>query len=344
MRGTVRTALVIVAVTATAAMSATIGAAAATRPTPPLRLRAARLVIGSGGGATTTTQPPATTGPTLAGCPVFPSNNWWNRDISTYSVRSDSAAIISEIQGSGGQFLHADFGGGGAYGIPFITVPATQPKVAINYTAYGDESDPGPFPIPGTAPVEGGSASTGDRHVIAVQRGTCRLYELYGAYWRSNHWDAGSGATWSLTSNALRPAGWTSADAAGLPILPGLARYDEVTAGVIKHALRVTFSRTRHAYVTPARHYASSSTDPTRPAMGMRLRLKASYDLSRFHGEALVIMRALKRYGLIVADNGSNWYITGASDPRWNDSDLDQLKTVPGSAFEVVNTGPLVTS
>lgn len=336
MRGTAR--VVLAAATIVAAASS---AAASARPAPPRRLLAAHVVVGSG--ATTTAPKPAATGPTLAGCPVFPASNWWNTDISSYPVRSDSAAIIAEIQGSGSQFLHADFGGGGAYGIPFVTVPSTQPKVAINYTAYGSESDPGPFPIPGSAPVEGGSGSTGDRHVIAVQRGTCRLYELYGAYWRSGRWDAASGATWSLTSNALRPAGWTSADAAGLPILPGLARYDEVAAGVVKHALRVTFSRTRKAYVTPARHYASSSTDPTRPAMGMRLRLKASYDLSRFHGEALVIMKALKRYGLIVADNGSNWFITGASDARWNDTDLNQLKSVPGTAFEVLNTGPLVT-
>jgi hypothetical protein len=274
---------------------------------------------------------------------VFPANNAWNTDISSLPVRSDSAAIIAEIQGSGGQLLHADFGGGGAYGIPFVTVAATQTEYPINYTAYGDESDPGPFPIPPNAPVEGGASSTGDRHVITVQRGTCRLYELYSAYWRTNHWDAASGATWSLTSNAVRPAGETSADAAGLPIFPGLARYDEVTAGVIKHALRVTFARTRRAYVYPARHFASSSTDPTRPAMGMRLRLKASFDVSRFHGEAKVILVALQHYGLIVADNGSNWYITGASDARWDDSDLDQLKTVPGSAFDVVNSGPVVT-
>jgi hypothetical protein len=293
---------------------------------------------GSGGSGGTTA-----TGPTAAGCPVFPANNAWNTDISTLPVRSDSAAIIAEIQGSGGQFLHADFGGGGAYGIPFVTVAATQTKYPINYTAYGDESDPGPFPIPPNAPVEGGPSSTGDRHVIAVQRGTCRLYELYSAYWRTNHWDAASGATWSLTSNAVRPAGETSADAAGLPIFPGLARYDEVAAGVIKHALRVTFARTRRGYVYPARHFASSSTDPTRPAMGMRLRLKASFDVSRFHGEARVVLVALQHYGLIVADNGSNWYITGASDARWNDTDLDQLKSVPGSAFDVVNTGAVVT-
>src|SRR4051794_37167340 len=226
MRGAPRVALVIAAIVAMAST-----AAAGARPVPPRRLLAAHVVVGRG--APTTTAPkPAASGPTLAGCPVFPANNWWNTDVSSYPVRSDSASIIAEIQGSGGQSLHADFGGGGAYGIPFVTVPSTQPKVGINYTAYGNESDPGPFPIPGTAPVEGGSASSGDRHVIAVQRGTCRVYELYGAYWRASgtggHWDAASGATWSLTSNALRPAGWTSADAAGLAILPGLARYDEV--------------------------------------------------------------------------------------------------------------------
>ncbi len=292
---------------------------------------------GPGGGAT----PAAST--TWAGCPVFPANNPWNTDISKLPVRTNSAAIINEIQTTGGQFLHADFGGGGAYGIPFTTVSATQPKVAVNYTAYGSESDPGPFPVPLNAPIEGGSASTGDRHVIVVQRGTCRLVELDRAFPRSGHWDADSGATWLLTSNALRPAGWTSADAAGLPIFPGLARYDEATAGAIDHALRVTFARTMRGYVSPARHFASSSTDPTRPAMGMRLRLKASYDISRFHGEAKVILIALEHYGAIVADNGSNWYLTGAADSRWNDTDLNQLKSVPGSAFEVVNTGPITT-
>jgi hypothetical protein len=177
--------------------------------------------------------------------------------------------------------------------------------------------------------------------VIVVQEGYCRLYELYDAHWNTNHWDAGSGATWSLSSNALRPLYWTSADAAGLPIFPGLARYDEVAAGHINHALRFTVAQTQKGFISPARHYASSSTDPNLPPMGLRLRLKASFNLAPYHGEALVILRALKTYGMIVADNGSSWFITGAADKRWNDTDLDQLKKVPGSAFEAVNTGPI---
>jgi len=280
--------------------------------------------------------------PTIAGCPVLPSNNAWNEDVSKLPVRSDSARFIAAISAADGKtMLHADFGGGGAYGIPFVIVPANQKKEPVHYTAYGDESSPGPFPIPPNAPVEGGASSSGDRHVIAVQSGTCHLYELYAAYWRGNRWDAGSGVDWNLNSDKLRPLGWTSADAAGLPIFPGLARYGETATGSIHHALRFTVAATQRGYIFPATHYASSSTDPSLPPMGLRLRLKASYSLARFHGESLVILKALKRYGMIVADNGSSWYISGAADPRWNDDDLDQLKTVPGNAFEVVNTGPI---
>jgi hypothetical protein len=256
-------------------------------------------------------------------------------------VSPNSAAYIANIDSSGNTMLHPDFGGGGAYGIPFLVVNANEPRQRINYTAYGDESDPGPFPIPGNAPVEGGASSDGDRHVLVVQRGSCHLYELGRAFWRGDHWDADVGVNWNLSSNALRPLGWTSADAAGLPILPGLVRYDEVAAGAVDHALRFTVQRTQRGYVFPATHDASSSTDPTRPPMGLRLRLKANFDLTPYHGESLVILRALKKYGMIVADNGSNWYITGAADPRWNDDDLNQLKGVPGTAFEVVNTGPV---
>jgi hypothetical protein len=237
--------------------------------------------------------------------------------------------------------LHPDFGGGGAYGIPFKGVPANQTRVPIHYTAYGDESDPGPFPIPGNAPVEGGASSTGDRHVLVVQQSVCHLFELYDAHWRGNRWDAGSGANWNLASNKLRPAGWTSADAAGLPILAGLARYDEVRSGAIHHALRFTVAKTQAGYILPATHFASSSNDRRLPPMGLRLRLNANYDLARFHGQALVILRALKQYGMIVADNGGSWFITGAADRRWNDTDLNQLKTVPGGAFQAVNTGPV---
>ncbi len=273
---------------------------------------------------------------TLGGCPVFPADNPWNTDISAAPVRAGSAATIAALGGN----LHPDFGGGGAYGIPFSIVPADQPLVPVTFDPYGSQSDPGPYPIPRNAPVEGGS----DAHVLALQQGTCLLYELFAAHSTSSGWVAGSGARFDLRSNALRPDGWTSADAAGLPILPGLVRYDEVAAGRITHAIRVTFGRTYAGYIHPATHLASSDTDPALPPMGLRLRLKASYDTSRFTGESKVIIEAMKQYGLIVADNGSNWFFTGAADPRWNDDDLDQLKSVPGSAFEAVDTGPVITS
>ena len=220
-------------------------------------------------------------------------------------------------------------------------MPQSTTRETIHYTAYGDESDPGPFPIPPTAPVEGGSSSTGDRHVLVVEQGTCHLYELGRAFWRGNHWDADVGVNWDLSSNALRPLHYTSADAAGLPILPGSCATTRSRPGAINHALRFTVAQTQHGFVVPATHDTGSSTDPTRPPMGLRFRLKANFDLSPFHGESLVILRALKKYGMIVADNGSNWYISGATDSRWNDDDLNQMKTVPGSAFEVVDTGPI---
>jgi len=275
----------------------------------------------------------------LGTCTVFPANNPWNTNVSTMPVAGNSANYLAAVAGSGGnQFLHADFGGGGAYGIPYITVPGTQAPVAVDFTAYGDESDPGPYPVPLGAPIEG-KGSGGDRHVLAVDRDHCKLYELYGAVAQSDHWDADSGAVFDLTSNALRPEGWTSADAAGLPIFPGLVRYDEIAAGHIDHALRFTLSQTQHAYLHPATHFASSNTNPNVPPMGLRLRLKANFDLTPYHGQSLVVLTALKKYGMIVADNGSNWFISGAADSRFDDTDLDQLKSVPGSAFEVVDTG-----
>ena len=284
-----------------------------------------------------------TTGPTVGGCPTFPADNAWNQDVSKLSVRGDSAAMVAKISSTGGKsFLHADFGGGGAYGIPYVVVPSTEPKRRINYTAYGDESDPGPFPIPPSAPVEGAPDPDGDRHVLVVQKGTCHLYELYRAFWRGDHWDADSGVNWNLTSNKLRPLGWTSADAAGLPILPGLARYGEVAHGHMDHALRFTVAKTQKGYILPATHWASSSTDSSLPPMGLRLRLKTSFSLASYHGQSLVILKTLKKYGMIVADNGSSWYITGTKDSRWNDDDLNQLKHVPGSAFEAVNTGKIL--
>ena len=266
----------------------------------------------------------------IGGCPVFPADNAWNRDVSQDPVDPDSGRYIAALPGN----LHPDFGSGryGDYGIPFTVVPASQALVPIHFTAYGDESDPGPYPVPLDVRVEGG----GDRHVLVVQQGTCKLYELFAAQRSGSGWNADSGAVFDLRSNRTRPAGWTSADAAGLPIFPGLAR-----PGPIHHALRFTVRRTQKAYVDPARHYASSSTDPSLPPMGLRFRLRAGYDISGFHGQALEILRALRTYGMIVADNGSNWYISGAPDPRWDDDDLDQLKRIPGSAFEVVRPGPL---
>jgi hypothetical protein len=292
--------------------------------------------------ASASVQAAAASAPKVSGCQIFPANNAWNEDVSKLPVRSDSATLVRTISQTGGRtMLHADFGGRGAYGIPFRIVTASQTRYPIHYTAYGDESDPGPFPIPANAPVEGGNSSDGDRHVIVLQSGTCHLFELYRAFWRGSRWDADSGVNWNLSSNKLRPLGWTSADAAGLPIFAGLVRYNEVAAGAIHHAIRFTVEQTQRGYIFPATHYASSSNNKALPPMGLRLRLKASYSLSRFHGEALVILQALKKYGMIVADNGSSWFLTGASDPRWNDEDLDQLKTVPGGAFEAVNTGPI---
>ncbi|NTU82618.1 MAG: hypothetical protein HGA45_25155 [Chloroflexales bacterium] len=277
-------------------------------------------------------------GPTLGGCAVFPADNAWNRDVSADPVDPGSDAYIAAISAGGDSFLHPDFGASPDYGIPYLIVPPTQPLVPISFVEYGDESDPGPYPIPASAPVEAGS----DRHVLVVRQGECRLYELYHARYSGAGWEAGSGAVWDLGSNALRPEGWTSADAAGLPILPGLARYDEVAAGAIRHALRFTVWRSQRAYIHPATHAAGATDDPGYPPMGLRLRLRAGYDISGFGGQARVILEALRRYGMIVADNGTSWYISGARDARWDDEDLDQLKGVPGSAFEVVRTGTVI--
>lgn len=277
-------------------------------------------------------------GPQLAGCPVFPADNPWNQDVSALPVHPRSAAYIASISAGGGQFLHADFGENQSYGIPFTVVPAGQAAVPIDFVEYPGESDPGPYPVPASAPVEAGS----DRHVLVLRQGECKLYELYHASYVGPGWRAGSGAVWDLRSNALRPAGWTSADAAGLPILPGLARHDEVAAGAINHALRFTVWRSQRGYILPATHAAGATDDPSYPPMGLRLRLKAGYDISGFTGQARVILEALRRYGMIVADNGSSWYISGATDPGWVDDDLNQLKSVPGSAFEAVYTGEVV--
>ncbi|HEY7233263.1 MAG TPA: hypothetical protein VH539_03890 [Gemmatimonadaceae bacterium] len=281
----------------------------------------------------------------LQGRRPFPDDNAWNTPVDKASVDPNSDALIASIGLTKG--LHPDFGasyGGGPFGIPYVVVSGQTPGVSVTFD-YADESDPGAYPIPVSAPIEGGSSSSGDRHVLVIDRDHWKLYELYAAYpvAGSVNWTAGSGAIFDLSSNAPRPAGWTSADAAGLPIFPGLARYDEVVEqGAVLHALRFTVSHSRHAYVAPARHYASSDTSSNRPPMGMRVRLKASFDISGFPASARVILQALKTYGMIVADNGSDWYISGAPDPRWSDSELNALKTVPGSAFEVVAMGTLV--
>ena len=286
-------------------------------------------------------------GASLHGKQLFPPDNPWNQDISQMPVDPNSTNLIGSIGLVTG--LHADFGtvyNGAPNGIPYVVVSGSQMPVPINFVAYGDESDPGPYPVPPDAPIEGGSASTGDRHVLVIDRDAWKLYELGAAFPINNgaSWNANCGAMFDLNSNALRPAGWTSADAAGLPIFPGLVRYDEVfEQGFIGHALRFTVQNTRHAYVSPARHYASSSTNPNLPPMGMRVRLKASVDISSFSLAMQVILRAMKQYGMMVADNGSNWYVSGAPDPRWSDSDLHNLGLIKGSDFEVVQMGTIVT-
>ena len=273
---------------------------------------------------------------TIGGCQVFPSNNPWNESVANAPVDPNSAAYIASID-STKQFMHPDFGSNPTYGIPYVVVPKSQPFVPITFDAYGDESNPGPYPVPLNAPVESGS----DRHVLVLDSGNCHLYEMYDAHQQGSGWVCESGAVFNLNSNALRPDTWTSADAAGLPILPGLALYNEVESGAIYHALRFTVEDTQNGFIHPATHEAGSA-NPSLPPMGLRLRLKASFSLAGFHGEALVILKALKTYGMIVADNGSSWYISGATDPRWNDDDLDQLKTVPGDEFEAVDTGPIL--
>ncbi len=279
--------------------------------------------------------------PTVAGCRVFPADNAWNTDVSGAPVDPNSAAYLASMNAATTD-LHPDFGSNPAYGIPYTAVGAGQPLVPMTFD-YASESDPGPYPIPPNAPIEGGPSATGDRHVIVVDASACKDYELYDATYVGPGWHAGSGAVFDLSSDALRPDYWTSADAAGLPILAGLVRYDEAAqTGAIDHALRFTVARTQRAFIHPATHYASSATDPSLPPMGLRVRLKASFDVSRFTGASRAVLVALQHYGMFVADNGSDWYVSGATDARWNDGELDQLKTVPASAFEVVQTGPLV--
>ncbi|HEX2703733.1 MAG TPA: hypothetical protein VHM72_09910 [Solirubrobacteraceae bacterium] len=275
------------------------------------------------------------------GCPVFPNSSPWHEKVTDLPVSPLSSEYIASIGAD--LDLHPDFGHERAYGIPYAVVPANQPKVAIHFTAYGSQSNPGPYPIPAGAPVEGGQGATGDRHVIVLEEGTCKLYELWDAQPQADgSWDAGSGAVFNLRSDKLRPNGWTSADAAGLSIFAGLIRYGEIKRGYINHAIRFTVPQTEAGFIHPATHFASSSTNPDLPPMGLRLRLEASYPIDSFPRADRIILRAMKTYGLIVADNGSPWYFQGATDPRWNDEVLDQLKGVPGSAFQVVETGPIL--
>ena len=291
--------------------------------------------------AVPTAAPPAPTAaptavpppPPAGGCPVFPSSNVWNRDISGLAVAGNSQTLIGSI--GLGASLHPDFSATG-YGIPINVVGPSTPRASVTF-GYASESDPGPYPIPANPTIEGGS----DRHMLLWDTSACYLYELYVAAKSGGAWSAGSGAIWNLRSNALRPDGWTSADAAGLPILPGLARYQEVAAGAILHALRFTAPSTRTAHIYPARHDAGASGSASLPPMGLRVRLKASVDISGFGPQSRVILAALKRYGMILADNGSPWYVTGAPDGHWNDDELHALHQLTGADFEVVDTSGL---
>ncbi|HKX75214.1 MAG TPA: hypothetical protein VJR05_07475 [Acidimicrobiia bacterium] len=281
-------------------------------------------------------------------CPTLPADDIWNTPVDSLPVHPRSDQYVAAIGAAA--TLHPDFGSGvwppgsnSPIGIPYLEVPADTPLVTITYTAYGDESDPGPFPIPLDAPIEGGPDSEGDRHVIVVDRFRCELFELFSAYPApDSSWLAASGARFPLDSSGLRPDGWTSADAAGLPIFPGLVRFEEVAAGFIGHALRFTAPSTQAAHVWPARHHASPSSDPSLPPMGQRFRLKAAYNIEGFSPPVQVILRAMKEYGLMLADNGSAWYISGAPDPRWDNDLLRELKEVPGSAFEAVDVSSLM--
>jgi len=287
---------------------------------------------GSGAGGS------AARAPREAGCSIFPASNPINQDISHAPVDPNSARYIEAI---GPGYLHASFSSERGYGFPFSIVGPHQPMVPMRFTLSPRSSEPGPYPIPLDAPIQG-EGNPGDTHVLVLQTGTCQLYELYKANRSGGGWEAGAGAVFNLRSNKLRPEGWGSADEAGLPILPLLARYPEVRAGAIKHALRVAVRSAQNAYIHPATHVGEGGTNPGLPPMGLRLRLKASFSLAPYHGEALIVLRALKRYGLMVADEGGSWNIGGTHDPGWSDRDLKQLETVPGSAFEAVRTGPVL--
>jgi hypothetical protein len=289
-------------------------------------------------------------GPTVGGCPVFPADNIWNTPVDKLPVDPRSARYVASI--GAGTSLHPDFGAatidGAPIGIPFVVVPANQPKVAIRFRRFGDEapladeSDPGPYPIPRRAPIEGGPQSQDDRHAIVIQEGGCTLHELYKAVPDPDGgWSAVSAARFDLEGNGLRPDGWTSADAAGLPIFPGLVRDAEIVAGEIRHALRFTAPRTRNQYVWPARHFASRSSDPALPPLGQRFRLRADFDVSSFSRTNQIILRALQKYGMMLADNGSPWFLSGAPSAVWDDDQLRELRKVKGADFEAVDVSSL---
>jgi hypothetical protein len=292
------------------------------------------------------TGPATGTAPRLAGCAVFPASSVWNQPVDKLPVAANSATLIGSI--GVGAAVHADFGSGlydgSRIGIPFVVVHGRRTSKARVAFDYANESDKAPYPIPAGVPIEGAPAhaNEGDRHALILDRDSCKLYELYALRRQGAGWAAGSGAIWNLRSNALRPAGWTSADAAGLPILPGLARWDgDASTGHIAHALRFTVARTRRAYTYPARHFASDSTDPTLPPMGLRVRLKANVDITKLPPQARIVAQAMKTYGLILADNGSNWYVSGAPSPHWSNDQLHALGSLTGADFEVVDTSGL---
>jgi hypothetical protein len=296
---------------------------------------AALLAVGSVGAVVARDAPSTgTRGGFSTSCPVLPSTNVWNRRVDSLPVRSDSATLMNRMGLN--RYLHPDFGSYEGYGIPVNDVTSATPRSPVVFT-WPSESDAGPYPIPPSPKIEGAGAA-GDRHILMLDTKACRLWELFAASKSGSTWSAGSGAIYDLRSNALRPDGWTSADAAGLPIYPGLARYEEVAAGLIAHALRFTAPETRKAHIYPARHHASSLTGASYPPMGLRIRLKSNVDISGYGPQSRVILLALKRYGMILADNGSAYYITGAPHPSWDDDDLHDLHAVTGSMFEVVDT------
>ena len=275
---------------------------------------------------------------------IFPADNPWNQDISRLPVHKNSAAFVASIGMD--RPLHPDYGTtwqGVPSGIPYVVIGPTQKKVPVRFE-YPDESDPGPYPIPLDAPIEGGEKSEGDRHILVIDAANKKLYETFSTYREGEGFRAGSGAVFDLTSNKLRPAGWTSADAAGLPIFPGLVRFDEVMEqGEIRHALRFTCRKTQRGYIAPATHWASSSKDPNLPPMGLRMRLRADYPEKGFPKEAVVVIRALKTYGMLLADNGGDWFVSGVPHPKWDDDAIGTLKRIKGKDFEAVDTGRIVT-